>query len=563
MITGSTFDSFGHRTLAAIVFTDVVSYSARMNVDEEHTLGLVQRDLQLMSEICQKHGGQVLKFTGDGLLMHFHSAVQAVACAQETQQSIVEQAKDLVETEILWHRIGIHLGDVFLSKTDVMGDGVNIAARLQSEAQPGGICMSRTVYDVVKRCLTLKATYLGPRDLKNIKEAVHVYQILMAAIEKEDSIPSLFDEQGLNYNPANLILDETEILDVYPNSTSPTTPQNDLSTQEPPVDAVGSRAFAATVETTQFGEGASEQDFSASISLDGQTSGEAAYPTPSNLLPSDLHKQLEVALNSILGPIGSLVLNQALRDTSTLSEAVNRMMLSIPAEMQEDFYAAATEIVSQLPPHVSKHNSPSSEQVESISNISDATSQAMPSNLPREPEELGLTDRDIFAVSEFQMSELCKKLAEYLGPMAKLTLQSAVESAKTPQDLVTSLLEWLPGDCHVSFRDFSTNLLSQGKGIDTSARCPIQPTSSTPSIRKEPQSIEIEPSVADPLFLEFCETELAKHLGPIAAIALQQVLSNQTPAKNRQAIVQQLATYITNPDDVADFQQALQQWTQE
>lgn len=170
-----------HRTLAAIVFTDIVSFSALTQADEVKTLRLANRDLDLIRKICKDHEGRVLKCTGDGLLMYFDSAVQAVACAMRAQEAITAMGRQLPAGELLRHRIGIHLGDVFVGPDDVMGDGVNIASRLQAEAPPGGICVSQTVYDVVKNRLGVKITPLGPRELKNIKEAMPVYQILLEA----------------------------------------------------------------------------------------------------------------------------------------------------------------------------------------------------------------------------------------------------------------------------------------------------------------------------------------------------------------------------------------------
>ena len=171
----------GRRTLAAIVFTDVASFSALTQENEEKTLGLVRRDLALISTLSGEFDGKVLKSTGDGLLIYFESAVQAVACALKVQQRLAEVAKSLPPDEQLLHRIGIHLGDVFVTDSDVMGDGVNIAARLQTEAEPGGICISQTVFDVVKNRLALQTVYLGPRELKNIRDAVPVYQVLVNA----------------------------------------------------------------------------------------------------------------------------------------------------------------------------------------------------------------------------------------------------------------------------------------------------------------------------------------------------------------------------------------------
>ncbi|MBD0337152.1 MAG: protein kinase [Cyanobacteria bacterium Co-bin13] len=175
----------GHRTLAAIVLTDAVGFSARMSLDEELTLTLIQRDQQLMQQLCQQFEGQVLKSTGDGLLMYFVSAVQAVTCALEMQQALARINGDMEPHKVLLHRIGVHLGDVFFSQSDVMGNGVNIAARLQSEARPGGICISQVVYDVVKSRLALNATFAGPLQLKNIQEAVPAYHLLQRDAQPE------------------------------------------------------------------------------------------------------------------------------------------------------------------------------------------------------------------------------------------------------------------------------------------------------------------------------------------------------------------------------------------
>ncbi|HHP7243514.1 MAG TPA: protein kinase domain-containing protein [Elainellaceae cyanobacterium] len=180
-------------TLAAIVITDGVAFSARMASDEEHTLSLIHRDLKLMRELCVRFEGQVLKSTGDGLLMYFTSAIQAVSCALEIQKTLIKLASHTSPHNVLVHRIGIHLGDVFLSEADVMGNGVNIAARLQTEAAPWGLCMSQTIYEVVKTRLNVDATYLGPLHLKNIQETVPAYQVLPSS-----PIPKMAIESSTN-----------------------------------------------------------------------------------------------------------------------------------------------------------------------------------------------------------------------------------------------------------------------------------------------------------------------------------------------------------------------------
>ncbi len=185
--TPSTPPIPGQRTLAAIVFTDVVGFSAHMQKDEETTLRLLKQDFDTMRELCTQHEGTVLKTTGDGLLMYYASAVQAVASALAIQRTFAEQAKSRSADKNLLHRVGIHLGDVFVDKEDVMGDGVNIAARLQAEAEPGGICISQTVYHVVRNKLALQVTRLGPRELKNISQAIPIYKLLLKAQSIEEA----------------------------------------------------------------------------------------------------------------------------------------------------------------------------------------------------------------------------------------------------------------------------------------------------------------------------------------------------------------------------------------
>ncbi len=171
----------GQRLLAAIMVTDAVGFSTAMSVNEEQTLRLIDQDLTLIAKICHNFGGTVLKSTGDGLLMYFLSAVEAVACGLEMQRQLVELAQGLAPKRALDHRIGIHLGDIVVSDQDVMGNGVNITARLQTYAKPRGLCISQTIFDLVKARLSLCATFLGPLHLKNIHEPVPAYQLALQA----------------------------------------------------------------------------------------------------------------------------------------------------------------------------------------------------------------------------------------------------------------------------------------------------------------------------------------------------------------------------------------------
>ncbi len=164
-------------TLAAIVFTDVESFTTKMSADEKHALKLIERDYLVMEQECHRFGGQILKSLGDGLLIYFPDTENAVACAIAIQTAFAQASAQRSPRDILRHRIGIHRGEVLFSGNDVMGNGVNIAARLQKESPPGGVGISHSVYDVVKGRLKFPAVYVGLRKLKGIKEAIPVYHV--------------------------------------------------------------------------------------------------------------------------------------------------------------------------------------------------------------------------------------------------------------------------------------------------------------------------------------------------------------------------------------------------
>ncbi|MGB7086743.1 MAG: adenylate/guanylate cyclase domain-containing protein [Phormidesmis sp.] len=176
------------RTLAAIVVTDAVGFSKRMSQDEDRALATINRDLQLISELCEFFEGKILKTLGDGVLMYFVSAVQAAACALEMQKTFASFIQAGKGSEHFTHRVGVHLGDIFVNQQDMMGTGVNIAARLESAANPGAICMSQVAYNVVKSRLDLDAVYAGELSLKNIEETVAAYHIWPAGVQTEGDI---------------------------------------------------------------------------------------------------------------------------------------------------------------------------------------------------------------------------------------------------------------------------------------------------------------------------------------------------------------------------------------
>ena len=167
------------RKLAAILAADVVGFSRLTGADEDRTLARLRAlRSDLIDPTIAVYNGRVVKRTGDGAIVEFRSVVEAVRCAIEIQDSMIERNAGLPPERRIEFRIGIHLGDVVEeSDGDLMGDGVNIAARLESVAQPGAICLSEDAYRQVKSRLDLAISDLGETKLKNIVEPMHVYSL--------------------------------------------------------------------------------------------------------------------------------------------------------------------------------------------------------------------------------------------------------------------------------------------------------------------------------------------------------------------------------------------------
>src|SRR5215472_7932287 len=165
------------RKIAAILVTDVVGYSRLIGADEERTLARLRAlRSDLIDPAISVHHGRVVKRTGDGSLVEFRSVVDAVRCAIEVQSGMVERNAGLPPERRIEFRVGIHLGDVVEEQDgDLMGDGVNIAARLEGVAKPGGIALSEDAYRQVRARLDLKASDLGPMQLKHIAEPIRAY----------------------------------------------------------------------------------------------------------------------------------------------------------------------------------------------------------------------------------------------------------------------------------------------------------------------------------------------------------------------------------------------------
>src|SRR5690348_5939949 len=164
------------RRLSAIFAADVAGYSRLMGTDEE---GTHQRFKEyrgsLIDPKVREHHGRVFKTTGDGVLVEFPSVVDAVRCAVEVQRAMIDRNAETPEDRRIALRIGVNLGDVIVDGGDIYGDGVNIAARLQTLADPGGVCITRVVRDQIHDKLSYAFEDLGEQGLKNIARPVHVY----------------------------------------------------------------------------------------------------------------------------------------------------------------------------------------------------------------------------------------------------------------------------------------------------------------------------------------------------------------------------------------------------
>jgi adenylate cyclase len=165
------------RRLAAILAADVAGYSRLMGTDEEGTLERLKAlRRELVDPKIAEHHGRIVKTTGDGMLVEFASVVDAVRCAVEVQRAMPERDIDIAADSRIELRVGINLGDVIVEGDDLYGDGVNIAARIEALADPGGVFVSNTVHDQVRDRLPFVFEDLGEQQVKNIARPVRVYR---------------------------------------------------------------------------------------------------------------------------------------------------------------------------------------------------------------------------------------------------------------------------------------------------------------------------------------------------------------------------------------------------
>src|SRR3954453_21482969 len=169
------------RRLAAILAADVAGYSRLMGIDEVGTARRLRGHRVVSDALIAGHGGRIVKTTGDGLLLEFGSVGDAVECAVAIQAVMAERNSELPLDRRMLFRIGINLGDILIEGDDILGDGVNIAARLEGIAAPGGICISASAYEQVRGKIAVEFTDLGEQSLKNIARPVRAYAAISAS----------------------------------------------------------------------------------------------------------------------------------------------------------------------------------------------------------------------------------------------------------------------------------------------------------------------------------------------------------------------------------------------
>src|SRR5206468_12715494 len=172
-----------------------------MGLDEVGTARTLREHRAVSDALVAKHGGRIVKTTGDGVLLEFPSVVDAVECAVAVQAVMAERNQGVPQDQRMLFRIGINLGDILIEGDDILGDGVNVAARLEGIAEPGGICISSSAYDQVRGKIAVEFADLGEQNLKNIARPVHVYRVQIEGATKSVSPLALPDRPSIAVLP--------------------------------------------------------------------------------------------------------------------------------------------------------------------------------------------------------------------------------------------------------------------------------------------------------------------------------------------------------------------------
>ncbi|MCA9413456.1 MAG: tetratricopeptide repeat protein [Candidatus Omnitrophica bacterium] len=265
------------RRLAAIMFTDIVGYSALSQRNEALSLSLLAEHREILEPIFDQYNGVVIKSTGDGYLAEFASAIQAVQCAVAMQTAVYDRNRSADPDRVFQIRIGLHVGDIVHQDGDVLGDGVNIASRIEPLAEPGGICISEQVYDHVHNKVELHLVNLGPQELKNISIPLEIYRVFLPWEDVTAFKPRLIKsrcpkEKPLPAKIAILLLPLVAILAAFGGYHYALKGNNETSQIEETLKTVAVLPFrnlSEGNETGYFSEGITEELINALSKLEG------------------------------------------------------------------------------------------------------------------------------------------------------------------------------------------------------------------------------------------------------------------------------------------------------
>jgi class 3 adenylate cyclase len=273
---------FLERKLATILSADVAEFSRLMGEDEEQTLRIFRGHKQVFESLVSMHRGRIFNTAGDAILAEFASAVEAVRCATDIQAALRTRNDQLPPSRQVRFRMGINLGDVMLHGQDLMGDGINVAARLQTAAQPGGICISGSVHDQIRNKLSLSFQSLGEMSFKNIQQPVRTFSITEG--EDRGALPSP-KPRGAKSGPAKWIVAGLALLagggywayavkerikadharEIAAAGQSGTTPQSPITSPQPAPAADTPRSASAAAATAPVHAGSHDGVYSGQI----------------------------------------------------------------------------------------------------------------------------------------------------------------------------------------------------------------------------------------------------------------------------------------------------------
>nr|WP_277874240.1 protein kinase [Nodosilinea sp. FACHB-131] len=567
------------------MLTDAVGFSARMSVREELTLSQLQRDQALMEALCEQFEGKVLKSTGDGLLMYFASAVQAVTCGLEIQKELHRINVNAEGEPALLHRIGIHLGDVFFSQSDVMGNGVNIAARLQTEAHPSGICISKIVYDVVKSRLDLDTTYAGPLQLKNIQELVPAYHVHALPRGPNEASPSaITTEEGLE--PTAEASTDRRLL----------APGTKVGGRYIVQRVLGQGGFGRSylVEDSQrFGEACVLKEFFPTkksgsnlqkaldlFKREAKTLYQLDHPQVPKFLACFTQKErLFIVQEYIDGVPYSQLIKQRRQQNSHFSEAEVIQWLMQMLQVLDYLHGLSIVHRDISPDNIMYCRDRSLPVLIDFGLVSDAIStllsdevtaadDAQPATMvgkfgysPPEQIHLGQSfpSSDLYALGVTAIVLLTGRYPRDLIDRESLEWHWQTYTSVSPilANILTQLVQQKPKARFQTARDVMQRLAPLAEAI----KAPISPLTVEPawasSGHRRPSSAVATPKTAlselhNPSFMEACRQELARCIGPMASVIVEDMME-QHPQATPEQFVEILASQLSNGRQATDF----------